>query len=93
MTLTTLASDPVIVRVCVPFLDKNATWAIDDDVASLFLVCYPPPPVDESGATLVVQFGEGMEAYLDSPQGDEDYGESDDEDKGYDKDVQEEDYV
>lgn len=80
-------------RVCIPFLDKSATWAIDDDSESLFLVCYPPPPVDESGATLVIQFGEGMEAYLDLSGGDDDYEQLEAEHEGDEKVARQEEYV
>ena len=51
-------------RICVPFLSKTATWSSDEN--SLYITMYPPPPVEENGATLLVRFGEGMEACFDS---------------------------
>jgi hypothetical protein len=49
--------------------------------------------VDESGATLVIQFGEGMEAYLDSSGGDDDYEQLEAEHEGDEKVARQEEYV
>jgi hypothetical protein len=65
-------------RICLPFLSATATWADSDE--SLYMMCYPPPPVEEYGATLLVQFQDGMEAYLDSP--DDEHDDTNDDDEG-----------
>jgi hypothetical protein len=59
-------------RIELPFVTKGITWDEDDydDSSGLVLTTFPPPARAED--TLMVQFGPGMQAYLEYLHSDED---------------------
>ena len=80
-------------RIELPFVSKGATWEDqlscndkgnnDDDNDNnndgLVVVLFPPPPVASDGMdTFIVQFGPGLQAYMDYPHREQQQLPSDD---------------
>ena len=61
--------EPLRHRLELPFVSKGATWEDqlnigEDDEGGLVVITFPPPPTED---TLLVTFGQGLQAYLDYP--------------------------